>query len=108
MSVKWNCDVCGKDTLVNPPTKPILEEVVIEGKKQIVQKKVKKKFQDSVSGEVKTVMVPQVEDLYPRAYIIKLNVGMETIQRDVCLDCLPKIKPELDALWKKLEDIRSK
>ncbi len=66
------------------------------------------KVQDPFSGEVKEVPVPKVEDLHPRTHIIRVTAGQEVIQKDFCKDCLEKIRPELQALWDKLEGIKDK
>ncbi len=129
MAVKWNCDICGKPTQVNPPVKPIMDTVMVSvpavdpatkqpkldkaGKPVMVevprevQRKGKQKMQDLATGLVRVVDVPAFEDLAPRTFIVRLGIGQETIQRDVCRECLPQVLPEAKALWDKLEGMVS-
>ncbi|GEM_PF-3420888 len=136
MATYWICDICGKQTLVNPPTEQVVEEVTREiqvpstVEKEVVeagQKRMKKtvefqtqtvtekipkmakmKRQDPFTGEVQDVDVPELKDLKPRAYLVNLNVGHEMIQKDFCKECLEKVMPEVQALWDKLASIKSK
>lgn len=93
--------MCGKETHVNPPTKPVLDE-----NNQVIMTTMK--IQDPFSGDVKSAVVPKVEDLYPRTHIIRVSAGQEVIQKDFCKECLDKVRPELEALWNKLESIEDK
>jgi len=106
MSVSWKCDLCGKETWVNPPSRPIFEENEKKGIR--VQKKTKIKVQNIYSGKMEEVEVGAVEDLKPRTYIVKLSVGSSSIQKDFCFDCLQSLKLEIDQLFKKLDSIQSK
>lgn len=97
--INWKCDICGKVTFINPPTENIVNE---DGKPKMSFTKV----QDNVTGKIKKVPVPDIKDLKPRTYIIRLSVGNENITKDVCKSCLDKyLKNELQALWNKLENI---
>ncbi len=122
---KWNCDLCGKDTFINPPTQTVMEEreftidvpqVDKDGKlkepKKITQKAVlpkvaKAKRQNHETGNIEEYDVPLVKDLKPRAYIVQMHVGYENITRDFCKDCLKNI-PEIQALWDVLAKIERK
>jgi hypothetical protein len=100
MSVLWKCDICGKETSINPQVKPVM----IDG----VQAKGKRKYQNPQTNEVETIEVPLYEDLEPRTYIIKVNVGQENVTRDVCKECLEKeMLPLIKPLWDKLENMES-
>lgn len=145
MGLKWNCDICGKPTFMNPPVEPVTEEKEVEvdvpafkevevedtiidpktgnekkvkrmqgkfvtekvKKKVLVQKKVKQRKQNPETGKIEIIDYPEYKDLEPRCYIIKLRVGMEHVQRDVCKECMETI-PHLKELWKHLEGMESK
>ena len=145
MGLSWKCDICGKQTFMNPPVEPVTEEkefevdvpdmqtvevedTIIDPKtkkeikvkreqtkfvtkkvvqKKLVQKMVKQRKQNPETGKIEIVDYPAYRDLKPRCYIIKLRVGMEHVQRDVCKECMDKI-PHLKELWKHMEGMESK
>ena len=113
------CDICGKDTYINPPYEIDEEEVEVDSfdfktmkptKVKIpMAKKGKMKRQNVFSGEVEEIEVPITKDLKPRAYMVQLQVGpSEYVQRDFCLECLESIKPQIKTLWDCLESIKPK
>lgn len=114
MSVLWKCDICGRDTLVHPPTELVYKE--IESKEEKTGKKIitkipeiiKVKQQDPHSGKMKEIEVNKRRDLFPRTYIVKLSIGPESIQKDLCLECLNKIKEPLIKAFNTLEKVESK
>ena len=108
MSVRWKCDVCGKDTWVNPPTETIFEEIEVDKKKVKVPKKITAKTQDPFTGEIKDIPIHAQRDLKPRAYMVKLSIGGESVQRDFCKECLEHFKPELNGLFDRLAKVESK
>lgn len=130
MAVKWNCDVCGKETNVNPQTKPVMEDKPIQvpevdpttgqpvqdddGKvkmktvMQKVQKRTTVKVQDMITGKVTNQEIGLFEDVTPRAYIVRLGVGQEVVQRDVCKTCLDTLMPLIRPMWDKLEKMEGK
>ena len=89
--IQFKCDNCRKETYVNPPT-----DVVLGGVNEY-------ETQDFNTGAMRKVSAPEVIDLKPRAYIIKLNAGQQVIQKDFCKECLEKVMPEVQALWDKLK-----
>lgn len=92
----FKCDVCGKETYINPKVKPKLDK----NGKQIIKKEV-------VNGILQ--QVPQFEEEQERAYIVRLSVGMtDVIQKDFCKEHLEDIMPELTALREKLLSISDK
>lgn len=92
----FKCDVCGKETYINPKIVPKLGE---DGK-QIIQKTVE-------NGVLK--QTPLFEDSQPRAYIVRLSVGMtDVIQKDFCEEHLQDVMPELTALREKLLSLSDK
>lgn len=101
MGVKWKCDCCGKETHINPPHKQVFDKA---GNPKIIKVKV----QNQYTGEIEQQDQPEFEDLEPRAYIVRLNCGSESIQKDFCKECLKKIMPEVKALYNKLESIKSR
>jgi len=113
MSVFWKCDVCGKPTLVHPPTELEYVEVDTLNEKTREKEKIKMpvlvdvKQQDLTTGKMKTVTVNKRRDLSPRAYIVKLSIGPESVQRDLCIDCLDKIKKPLLEVFEMLEKMES-
>lgn len=117
MALVWKCDICNKDTYINPPTEPDIEfkevEVKLQDKtetiKQPIQKKAKMKRQNIYTGDIEEIEIPLMKDLKPRTIIINLKAGAETIQKDFCMDCYQKhVSKEVSKLWKKLEGIKSK
>lgn len=114
MSVRWKCDICGKDTLVHPPTELEYKEVEtinkVTNKKEItkIPEMVKIKQQDLSSGKMKEIEVNKRRDLFPRTYIVKISIGPESIQKDFCLECLNKIKKPLIEVFEMLEKVESK
>jgi len=98
--VAWLCDVCGKPTHVTPHT-----ELLYEDKEKTIPKIAHLKQQDA-HGDMKLVPVHAQKDLSPRTKIVRLTMGDETIQRDLCDGCLIHLRPEMNALWKKMEDLK--
>ena len=97
----WKCDICKKETHINPPTKVVVDE-------NGVPETAFTRTQDPVTGDIKKVQVPKLEDLKPRTYIIRLGVGQENITKDVCKVCLDnKLLPLIQPLWDKLANIKS-
>lgn len=134
MAMVFNCDLCGEITYINPPVELLFDEEITEmdvpfvkstkigsdGKpinkigfeKKIVKNKVPKmttmKRQNPINMEMEEIPIQDQIDLKPRAYIVRLFVGQEGIQKDFCKLCLDTIMPEIKALMNKLEKIRSK
>ena len=112
---QWRCDVCGKETFLNPLTEPIMEskeiEIEVDGaklKKTIeVQKTIKMRTMDYSRGVIVESEVGAVKDLAPRAHIIRLTAGQQSIQHDFCQDCLDKL-PEIKKFWDFMESIGNK
>jgi len=93
MALSWHCDICGRRTHVNPPTEPMYEEVVkkdADGKATKVKQPIQSimRVQDMNTGKVNEIQVVKQQDLEPRTVIVRLQVGQETIQRDLCMKCL--------------------
>lgn len=113
MSATWNCDICGKETHVAAPAEPIWvdEQVQVPNSALTLTRKVPlmttMQRQDLFTGEVKEIKVPRVKFLSPKAFIVMVQVGDETLQRDFCEECLATLKPEIDALWAKLKTTKS-
>ena len=101
MSVFWHCDMCGLPTKVNAKYEPILDK----DKKPLMTKL---RTMDFSTNEVKEYDVPQLKFLEPKAIIVKLNVGDQAIQRDLCQDCVKAHLPQIEALWDILEKIGDK
>lgn len=95
MGIKWFCDASGTEVFMAPPYE------VIKGPdgKPI---EVPIKTQDA-SGATITVLSPKLKYLKPKAYLIRLSVGDETIQKVLCEDELNKIKPKLKEVMDLLE-----
>ena len=107
----FKCDMCGKETKINPKTEPIYEldekgEPKKDKKGDPIPVMTVVESMNFSSGKMIKQQVPKVKDLEPRAHIIKINAGTQAIMRDVCSDCLPKIMPEIQALWDKLKTLR--
>jgi len=132
---KWNCDKCGKRTYINPQTEPVFEikkvkvptpvtdkdgkfledpkkpgMPLVEMKEhpQKVSVTVPQKRQNINTGKVEIVQMPKLKDLQERCFVIRLVVGVEKIQRDVCHEDLQPLMPEIKALWAKLEEMGEK
>lgn len=98
--VVWLCDKCGKPTHVAPPT-----EIVYEDKEKTKPKMTHMRQQDA-HGKVHLHPVPVQKDLAERTKMVRLTVGDETIQRDLCNHCLSHLRAEFDALWAKMEGMK--
>lgn len=102
MAVFWHCDMCGKHTHVSPPTEPLFEDAA-KTKPKIVHMK-----QQQHDGSMKAVPVQAQKDLAPRTKIIRLIVGDEAIQRDLCEQCLEQLRPQFNILWGAMERAKLK
>lgn len=133
MALVWHCDSCGKETHLNPPVEmlwdnveteidvPYTEEIedpenpgsmkkVVLFKKETHTEPVPRlthmKVQNGQTGEVEDLEIQDSVDLKPRAYLLRLSVGNETIQKDFCKECLDSVVlKESKALWDKLASI---
>lgn len=124
----FRCDICGKETMVNPPIERLMEDKKIERdvpytvtnpktkekkllyKRETVIQKVPKmsimKRMNAQTGAIEEVPVPATRDLKPRAIIVSLSVGNEVIQRDFCVECFDKkIKKKMKGAWNLLEKV---
>lgn len=120
--IKCHCDICGKETFVNPQTEQILTEVeqdfhsIVEGKRVVEKKKVKvpemtimKIMDPHGSGKFIDHKIPKTRDLKPRMWRVQLRVGQECIDRDFCKECLDEyFKSDLSSLRDRLEKIERK
>lgn len=133
MAVIWHCDLCGKNTWVNPPSEQVTKEVeeVVNLPVKILKEKDGKKYaeetmqehvvkkqvpvttrmrrQNMNTGNIDLIDVPKLKYLREKTVILQLRVGDETIQKDFCIDCYrDQVSPLADSLWKKLQSIESK
>lgn len=95
MGVKWFCDVTGKEVFMTPKMKIVLGE---DGKPVMG----KTKIQDG-SGKIIQKEVPEVEYLEEKAFLVRLSVGDESIQRVLSDEALKPIKAKLLDVWNLLE-----
>lgn len=95
MGLKWFCDVSGKEVFMAPPY-----DVVVDKDGKPIQVKIK--TQDSAGNTVE-VLQPKLIYKQPKAYMIRLSVGDETIQKVLCEEELDKIKQKLKETWDLLE-----
>ena len=112
--VTWKCDLCGKETLINPPTE-LLFEMDEKGKSKLnmtgsqIPVMSKMKRQNPQTGLMMDIPIQAVKDLTPRAYITQIRIGNDKISKDFCKDCLDKeILPLLKPAWDKLEGIKGR
>jgi hypothetical protein len=98
--VAWICDMCGKHTHVTPPT-----ELVFEDEEKTKPKITHLRRQDA-HGKMTKIPVQVQKDLGERTKIVRLTVGDETIQTDLCTKCVEHLRPEFDALWLKMESLK--
>lgn len=136
MANKWNCDICGVQTFMNPATKPVFEQQgtrqvpvldpqtkqpmvrMVEGQKpEIVMKEEPNmvpvmetmRRQNLHNGTIEEIPVQKIEFLEEPAVLVKLKVGHENIQRDFCRVCLEKYcGAEIRALRDKLWSLEGK
>ena len=122
--IKCHCDICGVETFINPPTKPITREETQEyfvfdetTKKRVAQKRTIQvpemtfmRMQDPTDcSKMIDQPIPKLEDLKPRMWRVQLRVGQECIDRDFCKECLDKhFRSELASLRGKLEEVKRK
>jgi len=120
--LKCHCDICGKETFINPPTEPIMVDVermvdvYVDGN-WVKEKKLVKVPETTImkitdphgSGKLIDHEIPKTRDLKPRMWRVQLRVGQESIDRDFCKDCLGEyFKGDLASLRDKLESIERK
>lgn len=128
----FKCDKCEKETFLYPPTElvweeikievpvPYTEEIEVEGKVEKVVK-FKTEYQTQKTPKLITTkrlnpfthkyeefQTQEVKDLKPRAYLVRLSIGDEVIQKDFCVDCLSEVKQELKQVWDKLISYQDK
>lgn len=133
MAISWRCDICDKETQVNPKMEPQFEEkevsvdvpqyvddpnkpgslimkMVKQTQKFKVPKMKKMTRKNPITGAQEEIDVQEIVDLEARAHIVTMQIGMtESLKRDFCEDCLKKeILPILKPIWDKLESIESK
>ena len=117
MGIQWHCDKTGRQTYINPPQETVMQEVkddkgkvVLGPDKQPIMEPVMVEidWQNPETGVVEKKKVPKVKYLKEKAYIVRLRVGDQLIQRDFCEEGLQHLQPELDALWKKMKEMKSK
>lgn len=103
MAFTFKCDVCGVDGVVHHSA-----EMVKPRKKddKVIYKKIR--VQNSVSGVVSQADVPDYEYLFPKINLVRLSIGDETLQREICNDCLPRFRVRLEGVWTMLDEIGSK
>jgi hypothetical protein len=97
MGLKWVCDVSGKEVFMAPPY-----DVVLDKDGEVV--KVPVKTQDA-AGKTVTIMQAKVVYKQPKAYMIRLSVGDESVQKVLCEEELNKIKLKLKEAWDLLEGL---
>lgn len=100
MAVKWFCDASGKEVFMNPKSEAIKDK---DGKPVMTTLKT----QDA-QGRVRVTSVPKVKYLEEKAYIVRLSVGDETIQRVLSAEAIGPLKAQLQGLWDILEGLGPK
>jgi hypothetical protein len=115
-----HCDSCGKETFINPKIEKLFEEreveipIMVDGVPstmkdiQRVPVLVPLLRQDHKTGVMQQVMVQKVKELEERCIFIRLDVGDESVFRDLCRDCVDKLRPLFGPLWKELSDLIEK
>jgi hypothetical protein len=98
MALKWFCDQSGIEVFMAPP---YVIKTDKDGKP--VTKKIKTM---NAEGELVVSEVAHVIYSKPKAYIIRLSVGDEVIQRVLCEDELNKVKAKLKDAWNVLEGLK--
>lgn len=97
----FKCDVCGKEIKVNPKVVAVLKE---DGTPEYTTVK----SMNFATGEMVERTLPKTKDLEDRCYIVKLNAGPQTIQRDFCEEHYKEILPKINELWKALEKVENR
>lgn len=105
----FHCDLCGKVTYINPPTIAEKKIVVHGGQEYESVATTTIKRQNMFTGEIENVEIPKLVELKPKALIISLSAGDESIRKDFCRECYAKsrIKVAVDNLWAELERVKS-
>ena len=112
--IKWNCDICGKETHVNPQTKPCFEKQEIpRGPEEDYPQQlreipvmVSQKRQNPATGKMDEFQTHKHADVQARAYIVRLQIGpSDIIQRDFCRECLDTVIGPLKAAFETLENV---
>jgi hypothetical protein len=97
MGLKWFCDVSGKEVFMAPPYEVELNP---DGTPQKVHVKIQ-----NADGSVATIEQAKVKYKQEKAYLIRLSVGDESIQRVLCEAEMTKIKDKLKEAWDILEKL---
>lgn len=100
MALKWFCDATGKEVFMSPKTEPEKDK---DGKAVMTSVKT----QDG-RGKVKKTAVPKMKYLEEKAFVIRLTVGDETIQRTLSAEGLGRFRSQLQAMWDTLEALGPK
>jgi hypothetical protein len=133
MASVFHCDICQKSTYIHPLTEPQWEEHTVsvevpyseevqdpespsktnkvlryktETKTTRIPKMTTMKRQNHQTGIVEEIPIQDIKDLQPRTYIIRLMVGSEVVQKDLCKECLSVVMPEIQTLWDKLATLK--
>jgi len=91
--------------------KQMMKTIEVVNVEQVVRKPkmAVMKRQNHQSGEIEDIPIQEIKDLEPRAFIVRLTLGQEQVQRDFCRDCLEKeIVPHVKHVWDMLAKIGSK
>ena len=94
--IKWNCDICGVETTLNPE---MVQDTDLDGEPLFVE------YEDlnPLTGKVEVKRVPAMVPLSPKTVIVNLSVEGVSLQRDFCSDCYnAKVKKKVDSLRKLL------
>lgn len=99
----WKCDLCTKQIHPNPKTEPVYEE---DSKGVKSHKYQKLRTMDFSTGKMIETSVPLYKDLELRAHILRLNAGAQSIQVDICQECLDKHQDKLKEVWNWFESLK--
>jgi hypothetical protein len=114
---KQHCDICGKETFINPAVEKVFEtkmmdipyqEAGVDKTMQVEQKVpvlVDLMRMDHKTGEIRAIKVQKVNELEERAIFLRLDVGDEYVTRDLCRSCVETVRPLFGPLWDKMASI---
>jgi len=96
MGLKWFCDLTGKEIFMNPPTEPKPTENIIQYKTM------------GPNGKLQVHSMLKPKYVKEKAYLLRLAAGFSEIQLSLSEEGMEQLKPEIDALFNKMENILNK
>lgn len=101
----FKCDECGEECYINPPTELVYEPTPKKDEKGVLQLQKKPVMVDvpthnPATGKIEKRTVQATRDLKLRCYIVRLSLGLQQAQKDLCEHCYKKHFDTLNATFR--------